>query len=118
MAYYDRIARAWHKATGRHGGALKRLVLNDLLIGRISGVAGKSILELGAGNGYFMPILLRRFSGQRPERVIVSDQSSALLDIARRYCRVPEAEYLQLDVRSRFPFDDEKGLTERVVNLL
>jgi hypothetical protein len=32
-AFYDRIARKWHAVTGSRGGALKRLVLNDLLWG-------------------------------------------------------------------------------------
>ena len=40
MAYYDRIARQWHSVTGAQGGALKKEVLNDLVVSKISAVAG------------------------------------------------------------------------------
>jgi SAM-dependent methyltransferase len=103
MAYYDRIARKWHSVTGAQGGALKELLLNDLVLSRIPGIAGLAILELGAGNGYFLPLVLRRFSGQVPTRVVVTDQSRALLDLAQRFFRVPDAEYRVLDVREPFP---------------
>ncbi len=63
MAYYDRIARRWHAVTGYHGGAFKRSFLNEPLLNRIGGIAGQAILDLGAGNGYFMPMLIRRYSG-------------------------------------------------------
>jgi len=58
MAYYDRMARRWHRATGYRGGSFKSHVLNDVLINMMPAVAGLSILELGAGNGYFMPLAL------------------------------------------------------------
>ena len=106
MVHYDRIAKAWHRITGRAGGAFKKHVLNDVLLGRMGSPAGLSILELGAGNGYFMPLALRRFSGQEARRIVISDQSQALLDIARRESHVPQAEYVRLDVRARFPFGD------------
>ena len=105
-AYYDRIAKQWHRITGYHGGAFKRYVLNDRIIARIEGIEGRSILELGAGNGYFVPLLLRRFSGQRPARLIISDQSQAQLDIARSTFGIDGAEYLQLDVQDDFPLPD------------
>lgn len=107
MAYYDRIANKWHTVTGFHGGAFKRYVLNDRLLERVGAVEGLRILELGAGNGYFLAWMLRRFSGQTPRRVVVTDYSQALLDLAQRYFRVEGAEYCALDVRSRFPFPDE-----------
>jgi tetratricopeptide (TPR) repeat protein len=105
MAYYDRIARKWHEVTGSHGGAFKKYVLNDVLISKIGDSAGLALLELGAGNGYFLPLLLRQCSGHRPARVVVTDQSTKLLDLARRHCVVPDAEYLTLDIRRRFPFE-------------
>jgi SAM-dependent methyltransferase len=92
--------------TGHHGGAFKRYVLNDFLLGKIDGVAGRAILELGAGNGYFAPMLLRRFSGQRPARLVISDQSQAQLDTARSVFFLEDAEYTQLDVQQAFPFED------------
>jgi len=47
---------------------------------------------------------MRRYSGQRPTRIVISDASSALLAIAQTEMRVAEAEYLRLDVREPFPF--------------
>jgi SAM-dependent methyltransferase len=92
--------------TGHHGGAFKRYVLNDSLLGKIEGIAGCAILELGAGNGYFAPLMLRRFSGQRPERLVISDQSQAQLSTAQAVFHLHGAEYAQLDVQQAFPFAD------------
>ena len=105
MSYYDRIARKWHEVTGYRGGAFKRHVLNEFLLGQVQGVSGQCILELGAGNGYFMPMLLERYSGQEPERIVISDISSKLLAIAQRKFRIGSAEYRKIDVRQDFPFD-------------
>lgn len=49
---------------------------------------------------------MRRFSGQRPARLVISDQSQAQLDTARAEFRVDFAEYLALDVQTAFPFPD------------
>ena len=155
MSYYDSIARQWHAVTGYAGGAFKELVLNDVLIGKLPPLGGRAVLELGAGNGYFLPLALRRLGGQAafhplgsplsaedspregtkghsvqqspgvqgrrdrrtegvspsaggqtPARIVISDQSGQLLSIARRQFNLPSAEYLNLDVRGRFPFDD------------
>jgi ubiquinone/menaquinone biosynthesis C-methylase UbiE len=106
MAYYDRIAKSWHQATGYKGGSFKRHVLNDILIQKMSAVAGRAILELGAGNGYFMPLALERFSGQVPERIVITDASARLLSVAETQFHISGAEYRQLDVRSPFPFED------------
>ncbi|MBN2496761.1 MAG: class I SAM-dependent methyltransferase [Deltaproteobacteria bacterium] len=92
--------------TGKHGGAFKRLVLNDFLFDRLRSIEGRSILELGAGNGYFMAAALRRFSGQRPERIVITDISARLLDLAQKHHRVAGAEYRRLDVRAPFAFED------------
>lgn len=106
MSYYDSIGKQWHSYTGYKGGAFKDSVLNDLLISKISSVAGCSILEIGAGNGYFLPLLLQRFCGEIPSRIVVSDASDVLLNIAQSKFRIDRAEYVKLDIRNKFPFDD------------
>jgi SAM-dependent methyltransferase len=106
MPYYDAIARQWHAATGYHGGAFKELVLNRVLLEKLPGIQGRSILEIGAGNGYFLPIVLRHFSGQVPASIVITDHSAKLLEIAERHFWIPKAEYRILDVCRRFPFDD------------
>lgn len=107
MAYYDQIAKSWHTITGYRGGAFKKIVLNDLLLECIPAIAGHTVLELGAGNGYFFPLVRQRFSGQMPARVVISDQSRSLLEIAQKHFPVTGAEYQRLDVHRPFPFDDD-----------
>ncbi|MGD0174590.1 MAG: class I SAM-dependent methyltransferase [Anaerolineales bacterium] len=106
MAYYDTIAKQWHETTGSKGGAFKELVLNTILLEKLPGIDKRSILELGAGNGYFLPLVLRRFPGQVPSEIFVTDQSRQLLEIARRHFRIPDAAYQYLDVAKPFPFAD------------
>lgn len=108
MAYYDSIAKLWHETTGYKGGAFKELVLNDILLEKLPGVHDCAILELGAGNGYLLPLVLRRFSGQVPSCITVTDQSQRLLDIAKRHFSIPTAEYQVLDVNRPFPFADNQ----------
>ena len=107
MSYYDRIAAKWHDSTGYQGGSFKKYVLNDLLLEKISAVSTKAILELGAGNGYFMRLALDYFSGQAPERLVISDNSGKLLTIAESTFHIPGADYMVLDVRAPYPFDDQ-----------
>jgi ubiquinone/menaquinone biosynthesis C-methylase UbiE len=106
MSSYDRIAKQWHETTGHKGGPFKELVLNDILLEKIPEIAGRSILELGAGNGYFLPMVLRRFSGQAPSGIVVTDQSGQLLEIAQRHFRIKGAAYELLDAAKPFPFSD------------
>jgi SAM-dependent methyltransferase len=105
VAYYDSIANQWDRATGFHGGSLKRYALNNRLLSKIDGIEGRTILELGAGNGYFAPLMLRRFSGQTPVRLLITDQSQKLLAIAEAHHWAAHAEYLVLDVQQPFPLD-------------
>jgi SAM-dependent methyltransferase len=108
MTYYDTIAKRWHEATGVQGGAFKALVLNDSLLEKLARIDHCSILELGAGNGYFLPLVLHRFSGQVPASITVTDQSQRLLDLAQRHFQLPNARYECLDVSQPFPFADRQ----------
>ncbi len=81
-------------------------MLNERILSQTSDIADRAIIELGAGNGYFAPLLLRRFSGQPPARLVISDQSQALLAIAQSSFHIDGAEYLTLDVRGPLPFPD------------
>ena len=99
MAFYDPIAGRWDAITGDRGGAFKRHVLNHRLLEQIGNARGLSILELGAGNGYFGRLLR-----PSPRRLVLSDASAALLDIAFKRRPIPGAEYVLLDVGDTFPF--------------
>ena len=81
-------------------------MLNDLLLDKIGRIEGQAILELGAGNGYFAPLLLRRYSGQTPQRLVISDQAQALVDIARETFSIEGAEYGAIDIQDALPFTD------------
>jgi len=102
MAYYDSIAKQWHEATGYTGGAFKELVLNNILLEKLPGIHTRFILELGAGNGYFFPLVMRRFSGQQPAGIVITDASEKLLKIAQRHFNIPGAAYERLDVCKPF----------------
>jgi ubiquinone/menaquinone biosynthesis C-methylase UbiE len=106
MAYYDKIAKQWHAATGYKGGVFKEHVLNSVLLGKLDTIQDRSILELGAGNGYFMPLVYRHFSGQVPSSLIVTDLSIELLKIAHRDFAISNAQYKLLNVCNKFPFED------------
>jgi len=116
MSYYDRIASQWHEATGHCGGPFRRLVLNDVVLSAIPSIAGSCILELGAGNGYFLPLLLRRFEEEVPSRIVITDASTELLAVAEREFRVENGEYVRLDVRARYPF--ESGTFDLVLAIM
>ncbi|MBI3272568.1 MAG: class I SAM-dependent methyltransferase [Planctomycetes bacterium] len=105
MAFYDRIALQWEAATGDAGGALKRNLLNEVLLRRLVEVRGGWVLELGAGNGYFAALLARHRRGRRPARMVISDVSAALLEIARTERPVVDAEYLCLNGAGPYPFE-------------
>lgn len=81
-------------------------MLNERILAHIGSVEGRAVLELGAGNGYFAPLMLRRFSGQYPARLVISDQSQAQLATAQSAFSIDSAEYLQRDVRDPFPLLD------------
>ena len=79
-----------------------------MIISKIPYIEDIAILELGAGNGYFIPLLLKHFSGQLPNRIVITDQSKALLTIAQKNFLVNNADYLQLDIRDNFPFENNE----------
>ncbi len=107
MSYYNHIAPQWEKATGARGGAFKSEVLNTRLLDLIGDISGRDVLELGAGNGYFARMLWRRHCGREPARMVVTDASDRLLELARVRHRTPGAEYSVLDVRKTFPFPSQ-----------
>ncbi|MBT8377712.1 MAG: class I SAM-dependent methyltransferase [Ignavibacteria bacterium] len=106
MTYYDKLASKWHKITGYKGGAFKELILNELVISKINRIESKSILEIGAGNGYFMPMLLKKKSGQRPQKLMITDISTKQLETAKKIFKISYAEYRMLDVYKKFSIEN------------
>jgi len=105
MAYYDKIAAKWHKTTGFKGGSFKEFVLNEKVISKINNIESKTILEIGIGNGYFMPLLIKKKSGQKPERILLTDISLKNIEIAKKNFKVPNSKYQKLDLYKEFNID-------------
>lgn len=107
MAYYDKIANQWHKNTGYKGGSFKELILNNKVIAKVDEIEAKTILEIGIGNGYFMPLLLKRKSGQIPEKIFLTDISKKNLEIAQKHFKIQQAIYKKLDLYKSFPIENK-----------
>ncbi|MEM6378593.1 MAG: class I SAM-dependent methyltransferase [Bacteroidota bacterium] len=106
MAYYDKIATKWHRYTGYNGGAFKELILNEKVIAKVPEIQSKTLLEIGIGNGYFMPVLMKKKSGQVPDKVFLTDISTSNLEIAMKHFKVPNSIYKRLDLYKPFEFED------------
>jgi len=106
MAYYDQIASKWHQYTGYKGGSFKELILNEKVISKVDQIQSKNILEIGIGNGYFMPLLMKRKSGQVPDKIFLTDVSQKNIEIARKNFKVPNSIYKKLDLYKKFEFED------------
>ena len=106
MAYYDKIAIKWHKYTGYKGGSFKELILNEKIISKVDEIKSKTILEIGIGNGYFMPLLMKNKSGQIPDKIFLTDLSLKNLEIAKKNFKVPNSVHRRLDLYKKFGFDD------------
>jgi ubiquinone/menaquinone biosynthesis C-methylase UbiE len=76
------------------------------LLVNIPDIEGQSLLELGAGNGYFMPLVLQKYSGKKPARLAITDESPKLVEIAQKNFRIENAEYRVFNIVKQFPFAD------------
>ncbi|MFA7243979.1 MAG: class I SAM-dependent methyltransferase [Patescibacteria group bacterium] len=94
-AYLDpEFASFWNEATGDNGGVYKQYVLNPQLLSEIGTLNGKTVVDLGCGNGYFSS----QIEGQNPDRLILIDISPHNLDFARKRVQTNIAEFIEQDV--------------------
>ena len=100
-AQYDDIARQYRQATE---SPLRTFVEAYTLLQLVGDVSGKSILDLGCGEGFFS----RRFRQLGARRVVGVDISPAMIDLARSEERENPlgVEYICADVRDTI--DSEK----------
>jgi SAM-dependent methyltransferase len=106
MSYYDRIATTWNELAGDKGAPLQANALNKTILDAIPSIDGQVILELGAGNGYLMPMILEHFEGQTPGSIVVTDQSESMIAMASEHHFCTSTSYETLDIREPFPFQD------------
>ena len=64
-------------------------------------------MEIGIGNGYFMPLLLRKKSGQVPEKIALTDVSYKNIEIAKKHFFIKGTIYQKLDIYKRFSIEDQ-----------
>ena len=98
------FATFWNEISGSHGQAYKKYVLDPCLFKMLGNISGKSVLDLGCGNGY----LGSRFIKLGCKKVILMDISSYNLENARQLNNSHKIEYLCQDATRSWKIDNAK----------
>lgn len=92
--YRDKtFAEYWNERAGDNGEVYKQFVLDPLLFHELGGFKGKTVLELGCGNGY----LSRKFLEAGVERLTLVDISEYNLEYASQKVDSPKVTFLLQD---------------------
>ena len=79
--YQDKtFANYWNDRAGDTGEVYKRYILDPLMFQQVGSFKGKTVIELGCGNGYLAP----KFLEQVPKQIIMMDISAYNLSAAHR----------------------------------
>ncbi len=89
----ETFANYWNDRAGDAGEAYKRYVLDPLMLEQIGSLKGKTIIELGCGNGYLAPKLLE----QDPKQIIMMDISSYNLQHAAEKTKDERVSFVEHD---------------------
>lgn len=100
MSIYENktFAEYWNERAGDAGEVYKRFVLDPLLFNKLGSLNGKTILELGCGNGY----LANKFIDEDVERLILVDISEHNLDYASQKVDNPKVSFLLQDATQKW----------------
>ncbi|MBI1908839.1 MAG: class I SAM-dependent methyltransferase [Deltaproteobacteria bacterium] len=95
-------ASLWDRIIGQYkGDPYRRLVMLPTILGLLPSIRGKKVLDIGTGNGFLIPHLLRK----KPRIVVGIDKSSELLSIAKT--RLPQnVRLIQGDITKKFVLDE------------
>lgn len=93
------FANYWNERAGREGEVYKRLILDPLMFKISAPLQGKTILELGCGNGYRGP----QFISRGAKRLILMDISKYNINFAREKCPDKKAEFIVHDATKKWP---------------
>jgi ubiquinone/menaquinone biosynthesis C-methylase UbiE len=95
------FAEYWNKRAGDSGEVYKRYILDPIMFKLVHTFAGKTILEMGCGNGY----LARKFIEQNVKKLILTDISKHNLEFAKQKCQSDDVECLEQDATKKWKID-------------
>jgi SAM-dependent methyltransferase len=104
----ETFANYWNERAGDSGEVYKRYVLDPLMLGLLGELKGKTIVELGCGNGYLAPKLLE----QDPKQIVMMDISEFNLQHAARKTKDKRVSFLEQDATE--PWKVETGTVDVV----
>lgn len=98
---WDENALAWSTAVGSEGDAQRRFISDPVLLARLGDVAGRRVLDAGAGNGY-----LSRKLARCGARVIALDISPAMAYAAETVCHGVDVSLVRGSATDLSQFDN------------
>lgn len=102
--YKDKtFAEYWNERAGETGEVYKRFVLDPLLFSELGSFNGKTVLELGCGNGY----LAKRFLDAGVEQLILVDISEHNLEYASQKVDSSKVTFLLQDATKKWQLDTQ-----------
>lgn len=102
--YKDKtFAEYWNERAGEVGEVYKRFVLDPLLFNELGSLKGKTVLELGCGNGY----LAKKFLIDGVEKLILADISEHNLEYASQKVDSPKVQFLLQDATKTWQVDEQ-----------
>ena len=100
--YQDKtFAEYWNKRAGNEGEIYKRLILDPIMLKLVEPFEGKTILDLGCGNGY----LAKQFLLRSPKKVILMDISEYNLAFAKEKISDHRIIFVQCDATQPWPIN-------------
>ncbi len=92
------FAEFWNKRAGDSGEVYKQYVLDPIMLKLAGLFTGKSILELGCGNGYLAPLFIEK----KINNLILMDISKHNLEFAKQKFQDKRIKYLEQDATKKW----------------
>ena len=96
------FAEKWDEHQTSREDVLRTRIMNPIILKEIGSLGGKSVLEVGCGNGFFIKHLI----SLNPKHIASFDISKHFIELTRK--RYPQVELKQGDVMKRIPFSDNQ----------
>ena len=94
--------KVWNKVYGINKDPIREYLLVNEILRLNKDFKNKVILDAGCGNGWLFTKLLKK----KPKKMVGMDISKVFLDFARENIKSDKAEFIQRDIRKKFPFKD------------